>query len=180
MPDLFEKFGCLPDGTPGENLFLSREERNCFMSLLEIFDLGMRSSISNVQLDHLDGPINKFVRDLTIRHPEVIANTNLHTLTHFARDVRQFGPCYGWWSFTLERINLILKQMNQSGSNKYQASVVAFGEYQDCRNLVRVGMMCMEQGENTGSIDRPITLPSSPSSEALSTAKRKTPYRKLS
>lgn len=89
MPARFEKFGCLPDGTPGENQFLSREERNCFMSLLEIIDLGMRSSISNVQLDHLDGLINNFVRDLTIRHPEVTANTNLHTLTHFTRDVRQ-------------------------------------------------------------------------------------------
>lgn len=89
MPARFEKFGCLPDGTPGENQFLSREERNCFMSLLEIIDLGMRSSISNVQLDHLDGLINNFVRDLNIRHPEVTANTNLHTLTHFTRDVRQ-------------------------------------------------------------------------------------------
>lgn len=50
------------------------------MSLLEIIDLGMRSSISNVRLDHLDELNNKFIRHLTIRHPEVIVNTDLHTL----------------------------------------------------------------------------------------------------
>lgn len=81
MPVVFEKFGCLSfDGTLGGNKLISLEERNCSMSLLEIIDLGMRSSISNIRLDHLDELNNKFIRHLTIRHPEVIVNTDLHTL----------------------------------------------------------------------------------------------------
>lgn len=42
--------------------------------------------------------------------------------------------------------------MNQSGSNKYQASVVAFRGYLRCRDLIRVRMMSMDQGKNTDGI----------------------------
>lgn len=78
---VFGKFGCLFfDGILGGNKFIFLEERNCFMFLFEIIDLGMCLSIFNVWLDYLDEFNNKFICYFIICYFEVIVNIDLYIL----------------------------------------------------------------------------------------------------
>ena len=51
---------------------------------------------------------------------------HLHVLSHLTENIGKFGPCYGWWSFLIERINDVVKSINASGGNQDQAELVAF------------------------------------------------------
>ena len=154
MPLVFLRRGRMGSATSG-NSHLNEDEQSAIMMIYEIICLAMRSSISEKQVAHLEKRI-KVWQELAFRlHPTLKSSTNLHVLSHLATDIRRYGPCYGWWSFLIERINFIIKNTNRSGGSHDQAQVVALRAVLRTRDVLRARLAELKEkgGESREELD---------------------------
>ncbi|CAD6590267.1 MAG: hypothetical protein TREMPRED_005680, partial [Tremellales sp. Tagirdzhanova-0007] len=112
------------------------------------------STISDLQIDKLESMISTWQRLVFRIHPSLKRATNLHVLTHLTEDIRKFGPCYGWWSFLIERLNYVVKNTNTSGGNSDQAQVVAFRAVLRIRALMSVRMRELQATEGMSQAEK--------------------------
>ena len=54
---------------------------------------------------------------------------NFHWCTHLSDQIRDYGPVYGFWSFTFERLNGVLKNYNTNNHSGGEIEVSFFRSY---------------------------------------------------
>ena len=154
MPLVFLSRGRMGSGTSG-NSHLNKDELSAIMMIYEIICLALRSSISENQVVHLEKRIGDW-QELAFRlHPTLKTSTNLHVLSHLGADIRRYGPCYGWWSFLIERISFIIRNTNRSGGSHDQPQVFALRSVLRTRDVMRARLAELTEkgGESREEVD---------------------------
>ncbi|OXC86255.1 hypothetical protein C344_01432 [Cryptococcus neoformans AD1-7a] len=105
---------------------LPPEELSVTLKLFAVIRYTLQSSTSKAQVAQLRKHIDSFRAILTKLHPFLPARvTNFHIIEHIPDDILAHGPVYGWWLFSLERLNGRIKNIKMSGRNMVQEQVVA-------------------------------------------------------
>ncbi|OXG48073.1 hypothetical protein C355_04639 [Cryptococcus neoformans Th84] len=105
---------------------LPPEELSVTLKLFAVIRYTLQSSISEAQVAQLRKHIDSFRALVAKLHPFLPARvTNFHIIEHIPDDILAHGPVYGWWLFSLERLNGHIKNIKMSGRNMVQEQVVA-------------------------------------------------------
>jgi hypothetical protein len=80
--------------------------------------------------ENLEKNITAYLRCLLDLHPNIQFCPNHHTALHIGLLLTQFGPAYGWWMFSFERVIGILQQINTN------SKWVINGSRQDIKRLL--------------------------------------------